>query len=258
MADRARPLRDFFFPPRCSVCGAVIRDKSVSRAMCGGCYPKYVAEAEAGCAVCGKDYPHCICRPENFSPDDLVYALPYNKLDGVCRKLILSCKNRRNDDVMIELSRAAVSAAEKRGILVSDLLLTFVPRAPEKQAHTGVDQAAELAKAVSGRLGLPLHRLLGHRVLRNEQKGLPYPMRGPIAEETYYRLPGKRPLIEGRTVLLIDDVVTSGATASACAKLLKEAGAETVICLAAAKSIDGYRELMRYEDPREDKTKPKP
>ncbi|MBQ4064509.1 MAG: ComF family protein [Clostridia bacterium] len=249
MSDRARPLRDLLFPPRCSICGTLIRKKTVSRVMCTACYPVYQAEIDRGCAVCGKPYSHCICRPEGFIPDDLIFALPYNKLDGVCRKLILSCKNRKNTDGINELSRATVSAAEKRGILGKELVLTYVPRAPEKEVHTGVDPAAELAKAIAKRLKRPLHHLLGHRPLRNEQKGLPYPMRGPIAEETYFRLPGVKATVTGKTVLLIDDVVTSGATAGACAKLLKEAGADQVICLAAAKSIDSYREFMRYEAP---------
>ena len=245
MGRLARHLRDILFPPRCSVCGDRITDPAASRAMCHVCYEKYGAEVRAGCAVCGRDYVHCICHPEPFFPDEFVFALPYNKLDGVCRKLILSCKNRKNTPVMEEFAAMTVSAAAKRGILTEDVLLTYIPRAPEKELHTGVDQAKELAKAIAKRTGLSLHTLLGHHLLKNEQKNQPYALRMPAAEEAYYLLPGVKNAIAGRTVLLVDDVVTTGATVNSCTALLKEAGAKTVICLAAARSIKSDREFMR-------------
>ncbi len=87
MGRLARHLCDFLFPPRCSVCGDRITDPASGRAMCHVCYEKYGAEVRAGCAVCGRAYPDCICHPEPFFPDDFVFALPYNKMGGVCRKL---------------------------------------------------------------------------------------------------------------------------------------------------------------------------
>ena len=241
-----RILRDLLFPPRCNVCGEVMTDTSAGRAMCRVCYEKFRTEVRAGCAVCGHSYDECFCRPPIFLPDDFAFALPYNKLDGVCRKLILSCKNRKNQAVMALFADYAVSAAEKRGILREDLVLTYVPRAPEKRVHTGVDQAEELAKAVSARTGLALHRFLGHGIFSEEQKSHRYTDRAPAAEAAYRRLPGVEAMIAGKTILLVDDVVTTGATVNACTTLLREAGAAAVYCLAAAKNIKSDREFSRY------------
>ncbi len=245
MGRLVRQIRDLFFPLQCSVCGDRITDKTVSCAMCHDCYDKYRTEVRAGCAVCGRDYVHCFCHPEPFFPDEFVFALPYNKLDGVCRKLILSCKNRKNTPVMEEFAAMAVSAAEKRGILIEGTLLTYVPRAPEKELHTGVDQAKELAYAIADKTGLPLLRLLGHHMLQNEQKDQSYDKRMPAAEAAYYLLPGSKGEIAGHTILLVDDVVTTGATVNTCTELLRQAGAQKVICLAAARSVKSYREFMR-------------
>ena len=128
MGRFTKRIREVFFPLYCSACGEKITGEPVNRAMCRTCYEAYCAEVKAGCAVCGRDYVHCFCHPEPFFPDDFVFALPYNKMDGVCRKLILSCKNRKNTAVMEEFAAMAVSAAEKRGILSEELVLTYVPR----------------------------------------------------------------------------------------------------------------------------------
>ncbi len=240
-----RSFFDLLFPPRCSACGERITDRRLSRALCHVCYEKYRAEVAAGCAVCGRAYPHCICHPEPFCPDDFVFALPYNKMDGVCRKLILSCKNRKNRPVMEEFAVMTVSAAEKRGILEASPLLTYIPRAPEKAVHTGVDQAKELGKSIAKRTGLTLHTLLGHHMLKDDQKNQPYAERASAAEAAYYLLPGAKEKLAGQTVLLVDDIVTTGATANACTTLLRQAGAKTVICLAAARSVKSDREFLR-------------
>ena len=245
MGRFTKQIRGSFFPLYCSVCGEKITGEPISRAMCRTCYEAYCTEVKAGCAVCGRDYAHCFCHPEPFFPDDFVFALPYNKMDGVCRKLILSCKNRKNTPVMEEFVTMAVSAAEKRGILSEELVLTYVPRAPEKEIHTGVDQAKELARGIARKTGLRLRHLIGHRMLTDEQKSRSYGERMVASEDAYYLLPGAGGEMAGRTVLLVDDVVTTGATVNTCTELLREGGAKAVICLAAARSVKSYREFMR-------------
>ena len=228
-------LRDLLFPSRCVNCGEILPRASESRALCPSCLKRFRKETESRCALCGKHYSDCRCRPEGFLADDFVSALRYNKIDGICRKLILSCKNRKHKAAMEELASYTVSAAEKRGILRSDVLLTYVPRSPEKEIRTGVDQAEELAKAIAKKTGLRLDRLLGHRFFGGEQKKRQREERGHLADASYYLLGGAE-VAAGRTVVLIDDVVTTGATANACTVCLKEAGAARVICLAAARS----------------------
>jgi predicted amidophosphoribosyltransferase len=218
-------------------CGELLPRGTESRAFCDACYAKFCVEAERGCSVCGAPFAECRCRPQDFLPDELVYTLPYDRREGVCRKLILSCKNRRNRAAVEEIAKLTVEAARKRGLLSSpDLLLTYVPRSPEKEIHTGVDQAKELAKAIAAQTGLPSVRLLGHRFLGKEQKAKALRERGRGTEGAYYLLAGGE-MVAGRTILLVDDVVTSGATVNACAACLRKAGAERVLCLAAARSV---------------------
>ncbi len=236
MGRLTRSLRDILFPPRCAACGDVLPRGSESRALCDACLAAFRDEVGRGCEACGVPFAECRCRPRDFVPDEFVFALPYDRKEGICRKMILACKNRKNHAVMEEIAALVVSAAEKRGILSSEVLLTYVPRSPEKEIHTGVDQAEELAKAVAAQTGLPLVRLLGHRFLGKEQKAKTLKERRFGTDGAYYLLSGGEWIV-GRTVLLVDDVVTTGATANACATCLRKAGAERVLCLAAAKSV---------------------
>jgi ComF family protein len=245
MGRLVRSLAACFFPPRCAACGEILPRRTESRALCDACLSRFRDEEDVGCTVCGCTYAECQCRPKDFLPDELVFALPYNRREGICRKLILSCKNRKNRAAMDEIADLTVSAAKKRGILEEDALLTYVPRSPEKEMHTGVDQAEELAKAVASRTGLPLYHLLGHRFFGKEQKNLSADERGEAASGAYYLRSGGE-AIAGRTVILVDDVVTSGATANACAACLKEGGAARVICLAAARTIPRRRIVIRH------------
>ena len=244
---KKRTIRDLFFPPRCAVCGEIVADpgRREERCLCDSCLIRYRREVAAGCAVCGRPYALCRCRPKDFLPDDLVFAIPYDKADGVCRKLILGCKNRKNADVTEELARRAVEAAELRGILAPDRLITFVPRAPDNKRRSGMDQAELLAGEIARLTGLPFRPLLIRGASGVEQKRLSAAERAENVAAAYALTPGAAETVGGRTVLLVDDVVTTGATANACAALLKKAGAASVVCLAAARTVKSYREAMR-------------
>lgn len=181
-----------------------------------------------------------------FSPTIWFLHSPTTKWMASAVNWFLPAKTEKNANALAELADAAVSAAQKRGILTENALVTFVPRSPEKKIRTGVDQAEELAKAVAKRTGLPFYSLLARQNTGTEQKMLNPSRRKENADNAYSLLPYPLKRIQGATILLLDDVVTTGATVNACTVLLKEAGAARVICLAAAKSIKSYRESMRH------------
>jgi predicted amidophosphoribosyltransferase len=160
--------------------------------------------------------------------------------EGVGRELVarLKYRNERSALARLALAMAALVAApglggagEEAGGTGIDLV-TWVPTSPARRRQRGFDQAELLARAVARRLRLPCPRapVLARR------PGPPQTGR-PAAER---RAGGPafvaRRVVAGLTVLLVDDVVTTGATMSAAAIALRTAGAADVIAVAAART----------------------
>ena len=114
-------------------------------------------------------------------------------------------------------------------------LITWVPISPLRRLRRGFDQDELLAKAVARELGIPCCRVL--RKIRNNppQSGLPDYARRRANVLGAYRL--TRPeLVEGKRIVLVDDILTTGATAGECARMLLTAGAKEVHCAAVASA----------------------
>ena len=114
-------------------------------------------------------------------------------------------------------------------------LLVPVPLHRWRIWKRGYNQSALIAQALAKRSGLSAKLDLIRRVKATPPlKGMGRRERALAVRGAFAMREGARPLIEGRTLILVDDVYTSGATANACAKLLKRSGARSVniICWA--------------------------
>jgi ComF family protein len=113
-------------------------------------------------------------------------------------------------------------------------IITWVPLSRRRLRKRGYDQARILAEETAVRLGLPCEKLLEKRIDTKPQSGIKdAEKRRKNAEDAYICC--AREKLSGKRVLLIDDIVTTGATLSACAAALKDAGCAEV-CAAAAAS----------------------
>ena len=108
-------------------------------------------------------------------------------------------------------------------------VLTWVPISPQRRLRRGYDQVELLAKAVGRELSMEPVRTL--RKIRNNppQSGLSTHAQRRANVTGVYRVAKNVP-IEGKRVLILDDILTTGATVSECARLLKTAGAASVCC----------------------------
>ena len=188
----------------------------------------------AACPVCGRHgespCPSCRAslRPAPALPcppglDSCVALLDY---DGAGRELVarLKYRNARSSLPFLAGSLAALAAGRQVAVV------TWVPTTAARRRRRGFDQAELLARALARRLRLPCRRLL-HRQEGPAQTGLHLALRR--AGPTF--LPVGR-LRAGLGVLLVDDVVTTGATVSAAARALRAAGAGRVEVVAAART----------------------
>lgn len=129
---------------------------------------------------------------------------------------------------------------QKDGLDTFDVL-TFVPIAPLRKLTRGYDQVELLTNAVGAELGITPYRTL--RKIRNTppQSGIKDPARRRANILGAY-VASDPQLVRGKKILLLDDIITTGATASECARVLLTAGAKEVYCAAlAVKNPKKYR-----------------
>jgi ComF family protein len=192
--------------------------------VCDGCgAPQaYDAGADARC-------PACLARRRAF--DRVRAAVAY---DDASRDLILKLKRADRTDLAglfaLWLSRAARDLTEDADAVVP------VPLHPMRLITRRFNQAAEIARPLARRAGLPyLPGVLIRRRDTQSQGGRSASGRRRNVQAAFAVPRRAWPKIAGRRILLIDDVLTTGATAEGCARVLKAAGASAVHVAAVAR-----------------------
>lgn len=178
------------------------------------------------CRRCADAMPAAGPRPPTPPLCGVIAALEYS---GTARDLVLALKLRGRRGAAEPLSDALARCVARNGL--SGDVITWVPGRRRDARARGYDHAGELARGLAARLGLPASQLLIRTGARPDQAGLPAARRRHNLEGAFRARPG-----EGRRVVLVDDLVTTGATARACAGALLAAGAGGVE-LAAACSV---------------------
>jgi len=237
LREAARELLDALYPPRCRLCGAAAADSLAceAHALPGG-------PAGARCPRCAAALPRgipdgrvcadCRRRPPGFSR---LLALGDYRAGEPLREWILALKHRRRPDLALPLGLAL--AERLRAEARPDAVLVPVPLHRWRRLERGYDQALLLARAAGEGADLRVARAL-RRSRSTTAQGAP----GSVSRAANVRgafAPSRRASrrrLEGREVWLVDDVVTSGATASECARALRRLGAARVGVLALARA----------------------
>ena len=206
-------LCKLLFPPKCVLCRSLLtRDETDF------------------CAACHKNAPECEKSRFRFSFLAGWTAVWYYK--DMIRGSILRYKFYGKRHYASAYGRRLAMKLQQEGMDSFDIL-TFVPIAPLRQLTRGYDQVELIAKAVGAELGVTSCRTL--RKIRNTppQSGIKDPARRRANVLGAYIATDPRQ-IRGKKILLLDDIITTGATASECARVLLTAGAKEVYCAALA------------------------
>jgi ComF family protein len=129
----------------------------------------------------------------------------------------------------------AAAAARWQEVAIGGDVLVHVPVHRARRADRGCDQAELLARAAAARLGLPEWPALRRERPTAPQFGLDRALRAPNVSGAFAIDPRYSTAVEGRWVVLVDDVVTTGATLAACAAVLVDAGVVAVSALTVAR-----------------------
>lgn len=221
-------LLDFALPPRCAGCGEVIEEVG---AFCPPCWSNMEWLGNSGCQRCGLPLAgteidtcgRCLAQPPRL--DRIRAAVAYDELP---RSIALKLKYGRK----VALARTmARYMAPLRGEWPDDAIVVPVPLHRWRLWGRGFNQSALVARELARRWGLRSEVAALRRVKRTRPlKGLNHRQRRKAVSGAFKSASD----VSGRTVILVDDVLTSGSTAEACARALQRAGAGRVelICWA--------------------------
>ena len=231
-------LLDMVLPPRCLACGALV---DAAHALCAECWPKIRFITEPLCAVCGTPFEFepasgSVCAACAASERPFARARAAIAYDDGSRGFILAFKHGDRTDAARVFAPWMAQAG--RELLADADLLVPVPLHWTRLFMRRYNQAALLAQAVG--------RLAGRRVApdmlvrRKRTPSLGHSgasERAKIVSGAFVVPPKRRPLAEGRRILLIDDVFTTGSTIGACARALVRSGARSVDVLTLARVV---------------------
>jgi ComF family protein len=220
-------------PPRCPGCGAIVE---ADHRFCAPCWQSLRFLGEPCCAACRLPFeqdhgPGALCeRCEDGRPahDGVHAAVAYGE---VARTVALKLKYGRRIGVAETMARA-VTPRMPEGCA----LLVPVPLHRRRLWSRGYNQAALVAQAIGRARGIPVALdLLQRRRATPVLKGMGPAARARAVKDAFAVREGAAPILTGQSIALVDDVYTSGATASACARVLKQAGAARVVVLCWAR-----------------------
>lgn len=235
---RLQTLLHAVFPPECLGCGArVEQDFSI----CGTCWGETPFIFGASCDLCGIALPGQTTQGEALICDDCLHvARPWSKgravfgYAGMGRTLVLGLKHGDR----AEVARAAGPWLARAGadLLQDDPVIVPIPLHWRRLAKRRFNQAALLAHALARETGLTClpDALIRHRATQS-QDGRDRDGRFGNVIDTMAPHPRHGATLAGRAVLLVDDVMTSGATFTAATEAAHRAGAATVHVIALAR-----------------------
>lgn len=226
-------LLDAALPPHCLTCDSPVSDQGTQ---CPQCFGKLNFIADPCCPRCGLPLPHmdADCTACEQTPPLFEAARAPLLYDDGARSLILPFKHADRTDLALPL--AGHMARAGGALLARAEILVPVPLHWRRLFKRRYNQAALLARHLGARTGkavIPdaLRRIRSTTPLA----GLSAFERRLAVDGMFIVAPGYLLRLQGKRILLIDDVMTSGATANACTRALLAAGAAAVDVLATAR-----------------------
>lgn len=217
-------LADLLLPNRCPFCDGFI---SYDRLCCQECFDSCAWSDENICPLCGKSVLRG-CQCGSVSYDGCVCAAYYT---GNAKEAVIRLKYSDTASAAVVFGRVLRDMLKVRGLTDSISFAVPVPMHKSGLRKRGYNQAELIAREIVKGSTIPLR---SDMLYRDEPDTAQHKLSGEerhVAAALQYHAYDKD--ISGRTVLLVDDVLTTGATFSACTDELKRIGAERVICAAA-------------------------
>jgi ComF family protein len=221
-------ILDVLFPQRCLGC------RGRGWPFCPACVAKVALLTPPGCRRCGRPLEEDVASCADCPPARVAWSRSAYLYEGPVRAAVMRLKFGGWRSAAGALAAGMAGAIHDRAVVGEDPVLSWVPLGRRRRRARGYDQAEALARAVARLTGLPAVRLLGRAYDTPPQARLPGEDRRRALQGAFAAVARPPP-----AVVLVDDVLTSGATAAACARALRAAGAGQVGLLTAARALGG-------------------
>ena len=238
------PAVNLLYPANCHVCGTALGPFGDSP-LCPACLRAIRPIGARACSLCGLPLPETVPVPEGFLCGECRTTRRYFRralsafvYDGPARELVHMFKYSGRSYLARFFAVAIAEAVEGRVDITGTELVVPVPLHRSRRRKRGYNQADEIGRRLARLLGLRAERRALERVRRTAsqvgktREGRRANVRGS------FRVVDRR-LVRKRSIFLVDDVFTTGATVDECSKVLLRAGASRVVVLTAARDILG-------------------
>lgn len=215
-------FRSMIYPDRCCLCGKVI---SYSTELCDECFSNEALIVRPVCHSCGKSKKDCTCNGKaNFYQG---ITAPY-MYKGRARNGIILWKFHRYYRSVSFFAKRIVSCVKNDFGTDKIDVITFVPQTQDESDEKTFNQCEALAVEVANQMHVPVEPLLTKIAETMRQHDMPFYLKSGNVFGAFNCNDTQK--AQGRNILLVDDIKTSGNTLNECAKMLHLSGAATVYC----------------------------
>jgi ComF family protein len=243
LAEISDAIVGVLFPAGCRICEAPLT--SVSRVpICAECLASFQRVPGIFCEICGRPLP-ALTKKEGepllcLACQDRTYAFERTRsfalYEGAVVRAILLLKFEQIEPLGAWFAERLAELVNAEGDALAADVVVPVPLHRERQRERGYNQAALLSKPLAKELRLPHKAVLLMRTrARPDKQVLSLEERWESVRGAFATRPGSQ--VDNLRVLLVDDVLTTGATLDACARALRDAGAKSVIGLTVARAM---------------------
>ncbi len=235
-----KTVSDFVLPPRCPICGVIV---DADNRFCLPCWQNLDFLNEPWCASCGRPFAfaqgegaQCVsCLKKKPNHDGVRAVVGYDEKSSL---LPLRLKYGARLGVAELIGRHMLRFLDE---IPSDALIIPVPLHRWRLWSRGFNQSVLIGKALSRQSGLAIKgEILTRKKATPPLRHMSAKQRRAVVNKVFEISIDAKPQLSGKTIILVDDVYTTGATADACAKLLKQSGAAKVLVFCWSRVLTGY------------------
>jgi ComF family protein len=240
LSEAADALTSVFFPAPCRICEQLLL-RATRVPICDVCLNSFTPIPKRACEICGQPIESFYTEPvqgllcPNCSPARYAFARARSLAlyQDALVSAVLMMKYQRVEPLAKWFAVRLADLVRDQGEFFAADIVVPVPLHRNRQRERGYNQAALLAKPLANALKLPYQPVLLVRTReRPARKVLSIEERWEAVRGAFATRPGSQ--VDNLRVLLVDDVLTTGATLDACARALLDSGAKSVVALTVA------------------------